>query len=141
MIVLDTNVVSALIQTTPDPVVVSWLNLQQSDLVWTTAVSVFEIRFGLSVMPAGRRQQALLASFDQALIQMGNRVHPFDSAAAAQAASVSGRLRSIGRPIEFRDVMIAGTVAAHGATLITRNTKHFADTGVPLINPWQTASP
>jgi hypothetical protein len=141
MIVLDTNVISALIQTTPDPVVVSWLNSQQSDLVWTTAVSVFEVRFGLSVMPAGRRQQTFLAAFDLALLQMGNRVHPFDTAATAQAAAISSKLRSLGRPIEFRDVMIAGTVASHRAVLATRNTKHFADAGIPLINPWQAASP
>jgi len=135
MIVLDTNVISALIQATPEPSVVSWLDAQSSDSVWTTAITVFEIQFGLSAMPAGQRRKSLKESFERALDQMGNRVLGFETTAANQAATIAAQSRSSGRPVDMRDVMIAGTVAAHHATLATRNIKHFADTGIFLINP------
>ncbi len=139
MIVLDTNVISSLIQATPDPTVLAWLNAQKSSSVWMTAINVFEIQFGLAAMPAGQRRQTLQQSFDKALAQMGQRVLELDTDAAREAALISARLRSIGRPIEIRDAMIAGTVAARGATLATRNTKHFVNTGISLVDPWQTA--
>jgi predicted nucleic acid-binding protein len=141
MIVLDTNVISALIQGVPDAAVVNWLNAQASDAVWTTVVSVFETRVGLAIMAPGRKRQSLEEAFDNALTQMGNQVLPFDAAAANETAAIFARLRAAGRPIDLRDAMIAGIVSAHHGTLATRNTKHFIDAGIPLVNPWATASP
>jgi len=68
---------------------------------------------------------------------MERRVLDFDFAAAQEAALISADLRAKGRPAEIRDVQIAGVVAARRATLATRNTKHFFDTGIPLFNPWE----
>jgi predicted nucleic acid-binding protein len=141
MIVLDTNVISALIQATPDATAVAWVNSQTSSAIWTTAITVFEIQFGLAAMPIGQRRQNLQDSFDTALGQMGQRVLELDADAAREAAFISARLRAIGRPIEFRDAMIAGTVAARRYTLATRNTKHFADAGIPLIDLWIAGLP
>jgi predicted nucleic acid-binding protein len=137
MIVLDTNVISALIQATPDPSVVAWVNAQQSNSVWTTAINIFEIQFGLAAMPTGQRRQTLQDSFDKAVAQMGQRVLELDAHAAREAALIAARSKSIGRPMEIRDAMIAGTVAARHAILATRNTKDFVHVGIPLINPWQ----
>ncbi len=142
MILLDTNVISAMMQATPEPAVLSWLNAQQASLIWTTAISVFEVRFGLAIMPTGRRQRALQEAFENALSQdLKGQVLEFGLAAAKEAATIAAKLQAAGRPIEMRDVMIAGTVAAQNGTLATRNTKHFADTGIRLVNPWSTASP
>jgi predicted nucleic acid-binding protein len=137
MIVLDTNVISALIQATPDPSVIAWVNAQQTNSVWTTAINIFEIQFGLAAMPEGQRRETLQDSFDKAVAQMGQRVLELDAHAAREAALIAARSKSIGRPMEIRDAMIAGTVAARRAILATRNTKDFAHTGIPLINPWQ----
>ena len=49
---------------------------------------------------------------------------------------MASRTRS-GRPREVRDTMIAGIALAQRATLATRNTRHFDDLSVPVINPWQ----
>ena len=54
MIVLDTNVISALMRKQPEKPVVSWLDAQPSASVWITAITVMEIRFGLQTMPKGR---------------------------------------------------------------------------------------
>jgi hypothetical protein len=142
MIVLDTNVLSSMMQDNPDPLITAWLAAQPRSLTWTTAISVFEIQHGLLIMAAGAKQRKLQALFDQAVRQdFSGRVLPFDSNAAIETAGIAAKLRSIGRPIDMRDAMIAGTVAAHGATLATRNTKHFVDAGIPLIDPWQSAGP
>ena len=137
MIVLDTNVLSALMQSLPEPVVVAWLDAQPTESIWTTSVTVFEIRFGLEAMAKGKRQRTLQEAFLLTLTEdLSGRVLDFDVAAAEEAASISARLRAKGRPVEIRDVMIAGIVAARRGTLATRNTKHFQDTKIRLVNPW-----
>jgi predicted nucleic acid-binding protein len=137
MIVLDTNVISALMQSNPDRRVVDWLNDQSTESIWTTSVSLFEILFGLNVMTKGKRRETLQTAFEQALIEdLGGRVLDFDSSAAREAATISAKLRSKGASVEIRDVQIAGIVSARRSTLATRNTKHFMATGIKLIDPW-----
>jgi predicted nucleic acid-binding protein len=138
MIVLDTNVISALMKSNPDRRVVDWLNDQSTESIWTTSVCLFEILFGLNVMTKGKRRETLQSAFEQALIDdLGGRVLDFDSSAAREAATISAKLCSKGAPVEIRDVQIAGIVSARKATLATRNTKHFLATEIKLIDPWQ----
>jgi predicted nucleic acid-binding protein len=138
MIVLDTNVISTLMQSSPDRRVIAWLNDQSSESIWTTSVCLFEILYGLQVMTKGKRREALQTAFEQALADdLGGRVLDFDSAAAREAAEISAKLRNAGSPVEIRDVQIAGIVAARRGILATRNTKHFIATGIKLIDPWK----
>jgi predicted nucleic acid-binding protein len=138
MIVLDTNVISALMQSNPDRRVVDWLNEQSTYSIWTTSISLFEILFGLNVMTKGKRRESLHAAFEQAVSEdLGGRVLNFDSTAARESARISAMLRSKGSPVEIRDVQIAGIVLARKGTLATRNTKHFMGAGVKLIDPWK----
>lgn len=136
MIILDTNVLSALMRQSPDTKVVDWLDQQPRTSVWTTSVTVLEIRFGLEILPAGKRRSSLLHAFDVLLERIGRRVASFDEAAAQQAAGLMATRQKKGRPGDLRDTMIAGIVLANHATLATRNVTHFADAGAPLINPW-----
>jgi predicted nucleic acid-binding protein len=136
MIVLDTNVLSALMRTSPDRAVVDWLDRQPAESIWTTSITVFETRFGLALLPAGRRRSALEAAFAQVLDgDLEHRVLDFDSASAAAAASVAAERHRAGRPVDLRDTQIAGIVLARRATLATRNVRHFAD-AVSVIDPW-----
>lgn len=136
MIILDTNVLSALMQQTPDPAVVAWLDRQPRTSVWTTSVTVLEVRFGLEVMAAGKRRSLLLQAFETMLDKMGHRIAGFDEAAASQAAELMAARQRKGRPQELRDTMIAGIVLARHGTLATRNVSHFQDLSVPVLNPW-----
>jgi predicted nucleic acid-binding protein len=136
MIILDTNVLSALMYQTPDLQVIAWLDRQPRTSIWTTAVTVLEVRFGLQIMPSGRRRSALIEAFEVVLERIGHRIIPFDLAAAEQAGDLMASRHKKGRPVELRDTMIAGIVLAHHATLATRNTAHFDDLSLPLINPW-----
>jgi predicted nucleic acid-binding protein len=136
MTILDTNVLSALMHQTPDPHVVTWLDRQPRTSIWTTSVTVLEVRFGLQIMPIGRRRAALIQAFGTVLEKISHRVAPFDATAAEQAGDLMASRHKNGRPVELRDTMIAGIVLAHHATLATRNTSHFDDLSLPLINPW-----
>jgi toxin FitB len=136
MIILDTNVVSQLM-TKPDAVVLAWLDRQSWTSLWTTAITVLEIRSGLAIMPAGRRQSNRKAAFDLLLEKnFDSRVLPFDHAAAEETASLIGARKRAGRPGELRDAMIAGIALAQRATVATRDVRHFDDLAVPVVDPW-----
>ncbi|MGB7586919.1 MAG: type II toxin-antitoxin system VapC family toxin [Terriglobales bacterium] len=136
MIILDTNVLSALMRQTPDPHVVAWLDQQPRSSIWTTSITILEVRFGLQIMTVGKRRSAVLHAFESALHAIGQRVVPFDVSAAERAGDLMALRQRQGRPRDLRDTMIAGIALAQRAALATRNTAHFDDISVPLINPW-----
>ncbi len=136
MIILDTNVLSALMRQPVDRKVVDWLDSQPRTSVWTTSITLLEIRFGLQILPAGKRRSALLEAFERVLDKIESRVAPFDTVAAQHAGDLMSLRHKRGRPGELRDTMIAGIVLACHATLATRNTSHFEDLSVPVVNPW-----
>jgi len=87
MIILDTNVLAALMRTVPEAAVVSWMDRQPAESVWITSITLFEVRLGLALLPSGRRRQTLEAAFARVLKEdLENRVLDFDSAAATEAA-------------------------------------------------------
>lgn len=137
MIILDSNIVSALMRDPAEQVVWQWLNRQPRSSIWTTAVTVMEIRFGLAVMTVGRQQARLEREFAHTLSEsLENRVLPFDARAANETALLMAKRRRSGRTGELRDTMIAGIAIARHATLATRNMRHFADLPVAVVDPW-----
>ena len=137
MIVLDTNVLSALMRQVPEAQVVAWLDRQPAESVWITSITLFEARLGLALLPKGRRQQTLEAAFARLLEEdLENRVLDFDSTAATEAASLAAARQKAGRPVDMRDTQIAGIALARRATLATRNVQHFRDLNVPVVDPW-----
>ena len=137
MIILDTNVLAALMRTVPEVSVVAWLDRQPAESVWITSITLFEARFGLALLPAGRRRQALEAAFARMLKDdLENRVLDFDSAAATEAALLAATRQKNGRSVDMRDTQIAGIALARRATLATRNVRHFGDLNISVVDPW-----
>jgi predicted nucleic acid-binding protein len=137
MIVIDTDVLSGLMRPGPDAAVVNWLDRQARTSVWTTAITVFEVRFGIALLPSGSRRAGLEAAFERIVVEMiEDRIVPFDTTAAEATAALMAERRRSGRTGELRDGMIAGIVIARHATLATRNTRHFADLPVSVVDPW-----
>lgn len=137
MIVLDTNVLSALMRDQAEAPVVAWLDDQPAESVWITSITLFEARLGLALLPNGRRRKALESAFDRLLEEeLQHRVLDFDSAAVTEAAALAAARQKAGRPVDMRDTQIAGIALARRATLATRNVRHFADLRVPLVDPW-----
>ena len=140
MIVLDTNVLSALMRAEPDRSVVRWLDLLAAESIWTTSISVFEVQFSLEVLPAGERKTALCNAFDQVINEdLRGRVLDFDARAATVAGEIAAKLCSLGRSVDMRDAQIAGIIATRRATLATRNVHHFVGAGIPVVDPWNSA--
>ncbi|WP_336488120.1 type II toxin-antitoxin system VapC family toxin [Methylobacterium nigriterrae] len=137
MIVLDTNVLSAMMRAEPDQIVLAWLDRQPSESIWLTSVTAFEVKFGLECLPTGRRRQQLEHAFDQMMREdFVGKVLPFDQSAAEQAAILGAQRQRTGTPVDFRDTAIAGIVLARRAALATRNRRHFADARIRLVDPW-----
>jgi len=137
MIILDTNVLSALMRTAPEAPVVAWLDRQPAESVWITSITLFEARLGLALLPTGRRRQTLEAAFARLLKEdLEDRVLDFDSAAATEAASLAAERQRVGRPVDMRDTQIAGIALARHATLATRNLRHFKGLKVAIVDPW-----
>jgi len=137
MIILDTNVLSALMRTVPDAHVVAWLDHQPAESVWITSITLFEAYLGLALLPSGRRRRTLEAAFARLLQEdLENRVLDFDSAAATEAASLAAARQKNGRPVDLRDTQIAGIALARRATLATRNVRHFRDLRILIVDPW-----
>jgi toxin FitB len=137
LILLDSNVLSELMKDAPNPQVIDWLDRQPRTSIWTTSLTIFEIRFGFQILPSGKRQERLAEAFEILLAhKLERRIATFDSAAARHTADLMAARRTAGRPGDLRDSMIAGIALAANASLATRNTKHFDDLSIPIINPW-----
>ena len=139
MIVLDTNVLSELMRSEPDPAVFAWTAGQPRADLYTTSVNVAEILYGVAAMPIGRRRQNL-AAMAQAMFteDFAGRILPFDDVAAAQYAEIVASRRRQGRPIEAFDAQIAAIALVAKADLATRDISGFAGCGLSLIDPWGT---
>jgi toxin FitB len=138
MIILDTNVLSALMHRIPEPVLVAWLDGQPRLSVWTTSVTVLEVRFGLELLPTSRRRLQLQRAFARLIDEaIEGRVLAFDFGAAEHSATLMAARQKAGRAGDLRDTMIAGIALAHRARVATRNTRDFTDLSIEVVNPWQ----
>ena len=124
-------------QQEPEPRVVAWLDGLPSESIWTTAITVFEVQFGLALLAPSRRRRQLEEAFARALDEdLDYRILPFDHSAARSAGAMAGKRHRAGRSMEIRDALIAGIVVARKASLATRNSRHFEGLDLPLIDPW-----
>lgn len=140
MIVIDTNVLSEVMRSTPDEAVVSWLSRQSPDQLYTTSISKAEILFGIAAMPLGRRRTALAhAAYGMFSEDWAGRILPFDEMAAQHYAEIAADRRRSGRRMEILDAQIAAIARAVGAMVATRNIRDFQSCGLAVANPWATA--
>lgn len=135
-VVLDTNVLSELMRTEPFETVAAWMSERAPGSVVLTAITVAEVRVGVARLPRGRRRDTLSRLADAAFAALPGDVLPFDGAAAEHYADLVAERAGAGRPIDGFDAQIAAICRAHGAALATRNVRHFAGTGIDLVDPW-----
>jgi predicted nucleic acid-binding protein len=141
LILLDTNVLSALMQRLPDPVATAWLDTQPVESMWTTSITVLEIQTGLELLGPGRRRRRLKEAFEVLLGEdLAGRVQAFDRSAALAAAGIAASRQRSGRGVEIRDVQIAGIAVSRRAAIASRNVRRFDDLPVAVIDPWSPAA-
>ncbi|HYS48085.1 MAG TPA: type II toxin-antitoxin system VapC family toxin [Xanthobacteraceae bacterium] len=138
MIVLDTNVLSETLRPKPADSVRRWIEAQPSTSLFTTTICEAEILYGIALMPAGRRRNALAQVVAGIFGEdFSGRILPFDSAAARAYAEIAATRRGLGRPMGGFDAQIAAITRSRGASLATRNVGDFADCGITIVTPWE----
>jgi predicted nucleic acid-binding protein len=140
MILLDTNILSELMRPAPEKEVEQWLADQPDASVFISAITEAELRYGVALLPAGKRRSTLASVIEDMLREdFTGRILPFDSAAAVAFAEIAATRRQAGRPIAQADAQIAAIARSRGAALATRNVPDFDGCGIELVNPWTEA--
>ena len=138
MIVLDTNVISEAMRSTPNPSVAEWLQAQSRAGVFSTTVTQAEILYGVYLLPDSKRRNSLMAMAMKVFeSRFAGRILSFDTDAAVAYPRIAADRRLSGRPISLPDAQIAAITLSRGATLATRNVRDFEGCGIDIINPWQ----
>ena len=138
MILLDTNVISEPLKLNPDPTVIAWIDAQIIETLYLSTISVTELRYGIAVLPDGKRKQGLRTSLDKRVLPLFvSRILQFDLEAAEICADLRVIARARGRGLSTADSYIAAIATAKAFSVATRDTQPFASVGVTVINPWK----
>lgn len=136
---LDTNVLSEMMRTAPNERVAGFLDRTREDGHAISAVTVWEIEYGIRSLNDGKRRRDLKRMFDGVLADLfEDRVFAWDGSDAKGCAEIMEDRRRAGRALDdhFPDAMIASTARARNLTLVTRNTAEFEGAGLTLVDPW-----
>lgn len=140
MIILDTNVVSEMMKEHPEQAVADWLDAQNLRSLYVTTINLMELRYGVHLLPKGKRKQALWEVLDFTLAKLfDDRELSFTRHAAEATATIAAETKNRGVNLGVADLQIAGIAMAHGFAVVSRDTLPFAEAGVSLINPWDDA--
>lgn len=137
---LDTNIPSELMRPRPEPKVKSWVAAQEINTLFLSVVSIGELESGFTTLHDAARRALLEAALERHLaLLFPGRVLPVTQPIAVRWGKLDGIRQSLGRPLSAPDGMLAATALEHGLTLVTRNVRDFAELGVVIVNPWDTA--
>jgi len=138
VIVLDTNVVSAIMKPQPVAEVVAWLDRRETASLYLSTVTLAEIRFGLRALPEGRRRRDLEDRFERFVARgFEQRILSFDEPAALEYGDLMARRRRLGRPMSALDGQIAAIARAHRFAVATGNVGDFEECGIEVVNPFE----
>lgn len=130
---VDANVLREPTKVEPDSRVVQWLRVNEGRIA-VDAVILGELRFGILLLPKGRKRSALEHWFDSG----AQRLHclPWERDTGLRWAELLARLRSTRKSMPIKDSMIAATALVHGLEIATRNRTDFEKSGVRVIDPF-----
>lgn len=137
MILLDTNVVSEPLKVASNTNVLAWIDAQIIETLYLSTITLAELRFGIAVLPEGKRRDKLTFSLEQRVLPLfSGRILAFDDLASKSYAMLRARARGAGQAISPADGYIAAIAMTHGFTVATRDTSPFEAAGLAVINPW-----
>ncbi len=137
MILIDTNVISEPLRVSPNRQVVDWLDGQSLETLFLSVVTVAELRFGVALLPAGKRRDGLRERLEtQVLPSFAGRILSFDLAATQAYADLMATAQATGLAIGMADGYIAAIARSNRMAVATRDASPFKAAGVSVINPW-----
>jgi hypothetical protein len=131
---VDANVLSEPTKPTPHAGVVEWLRRNERDIA-VDPIILGEIRFGILLLPRGKRRTRLERWFDGGLGRL--LCLPFEAETGLRWASLLATLRASGQAMPIKDSLIAATALVHDLTVVTRNRVDFEKAGVEIVNPFE----
>ena len=134
---LDTNVVSEVVRSTPHLRVVTFL--MEHDDLWLSSIVIHELEYGLQRMAHGQRRASLQDGLLGFIAEYEDRILPVERIGAEWAARFRAQAQRSGHTLDLGDALIAGTAKTHDLAVVTRNVRDFGDLGVEVINPWETS--
>ena len=138
MILLDTNVVSEPLRPAPDARVIQWIDAQQLETLFLSAITVAELRAGVALLPPSKRRTGLQTNLETRVLPLfAGRVLPFDFGCTQAYAELMAKARAAGLAIASADGYIAAIAAANGLVVATRDIGPFKAAGSTVINLWQ----
>jgi predicted nucleic acid-binding protein len=131
---VDANVFSEPTRPAPDAGVVDWLRRHERELA-IDPIILGELRFGILLLPAGRRRRRLERWFDEGVAKLV--CLPWEAATGLRWAELLANLRAAGQAMPIKVSLIAATALVHGLTVVTRNSRDFRKAGVDVLNPFE----
>jgi predicted nucleic acid-binding protein len=136
---LDTNCISEITRVQPEPRVLQWFNVADETLLHLSVLTLGEIRKGIAGLPQSARRSQLESWLEVELqARFSGRVLPVSAAIADRWGVLAAESKRKGRPLSVIDGLLAATALQFNFTIVSRNVNDFADTRVPVVNPWET---
>ena len=134
---LDTCVISELVKPTPNSKVVDWLDELPSEALFLCAITIGEVRKGLTKLPDSKKKERLTLWLNTLLIEYNERIFFIDLMVCESWGVLQGNAEKAGTPMSTIDGLIAATAYTHNLTIATRNENDFTPSNIPIINPWK----
>lgn len=130
---VDANVLSEPTKPVPDARVVEWLRHNERDIA-VDPVILGELRFGILVLPRGRKRTGLERWFNTGVRRL--QCLTWDAETGLRWAQLIAGLRLSGRAMPIKDSFIAATALLHHLIVATRNRTDFEKAGVRIVDPF-----
>lgn len=135
---LDTNCISEIVRSKPDPRVLQWMAAADESLLYLSVLTLGEIRKGVPGLSQSKRRTQLEIWLELELrSRFSGRVLGIDAAIADRWGLLAAEAKHKGRPLSAIDGLLAATALHHNLTIVSRNLGDFAGTQVPILNPWE----
>lgn len=130
---VDANILSEATKPAPDSKAIEWLRSNERAIV-VDPIILGEIRFGIYLLPSGKRRRRLERWFDEGVVRIV--CVPWDAQTGLRWAKLLAELRRSGQSLPIKDSLIAATALVHGLIVVTRNARDFTKTGVKVLDPF-----
>ena len=135
---LDTNCISELVRSNPEPRVLQWIDAADERLLYLSVLTLGEVRKGIALLPPSQRRTRLEIWLELELqARFAGRLLSIDSKIADRWGMLAAGAKRSGRSLSAVDGLLAATALHHNLSIVSRNVNDFESTQVPVVNPWQ----